>query len=480
MSKPMNFEDLKNIDFDENLEIENNEPQIVRDRSQYKNYSKSISLTVGYMLGVEENFLKMILEDEEEYEKLKNGWLENGAATIINHLNHLRSLIILNFKYVSRRTRITASDYTPIYLLDILKDDFSALKKSGIDFITGKNDLNEYLSLINNEIKKHIDKTKSLFPEWVNFKHIVNAFIMPPNIEDEAKKFQINQSFYPYQRYFNWRLPYDNGNIILSDNKLLEVLYESDHDKFIERSKVVDASETVKDNINEFLEYGTKIQIFVDGENTNPFALSAAIMSFTDEEIDKINKIIVYYDEKYSSKAWIMLQHFVQGVETEAIPVVRLKEEKSLVDHKLVAGVSKAVYQDDVDSVILCSSDSDFWSVIQDVKAKYLVMAESDKCGSDFKDVLRENNIFYCFLDRFKTPADNPFKKMVLRRVYQEKLNAALSEADINIKGMYEDTLRESYLELSEQEIKNTFDDVLKNFIMSLDENGRLKIEIKK
>lgn len=67
-----------------------------------------------------------------------------------------------------------------------------------------------------------------------------------------------------------------------------------------------------------------------------------------------------------------------------------------------------------------------------------------------------------------------------MRRVYQEKLDAALNEANINIKGMYEDTLRESYLDLSEQEIKNTFDDIVRNFVLSLNDDGSLKLEIKK
>ena len=35
---------------------------------------------------------------------------------------------------------------------------------------------------------------------------------------------------------------------------------------------------------------------------------------------------------------------------------------------------SKAVYKDDVDSIILASSDSDFWSVIEDVDANYFVL----------------------------------------------------------------------------------------------------------
>ena len=96
-----------------------------------------------------------------------------------------------------------------------------------IDFTTGRSDLNEYLRVINQEIEKRIDKTKSLYPDWVNFQNILNAFIMPKDIERESKKFSANRNYYPYQKYFYWRKPCNCGNIVLSDNKLLYVIYKN-------------------------------------------------------------------------------------------------------------------------------------------------------------------------------------------------------------------------------------------------------------
>lgn len=37
-----------------------------------------------------------------------------------------------------------------------------------------------------------------------------------------------------------------------------------------------------------------------------------------------------------------------------------------------------------MDSIILASSDSDFWSVIEDVDANYFILLEKTKYGSDF------------------------------------------------------------------------------------------------
>ena len=69
-----------------------------------------------------------------------------------------------------------------------------------------------------------------------------------------------------------------------------------------------------------------------------------------------------------------------------------------------------------MDSIILASSDSDFWSVIEDVDANYFVLLEKTKYGSDFKSLLWNNNIFYCYLDKFMTPEKDKFFDTVFKK----------------------------------------------------------------
>ena len=466
MSKGLTLEDLQNINFDENEDT-----IIANDKSHYQNYSKDIALTLGYLMGVREEQLERIPNTPEDYNRIIDEVSKNESARVIRHLNNIRSTIILGFKDISRRTRISAANYTPIYKIEYLEDDFKTLKKLGIDITTGRNDLVEYIKITNDEISKRIDKTKSLFPDWINFKHIKNAFIMPKDIETERKKFMANQTCYPYRKYFNWKTPYEAGNILLSDEKILDIIYYSDGAYFTESNKVVDASEHVKDSINEFIQLGYKVQIFIDGENTDPYKFVAALDSLSDDEIDKIDKIVVYYDKKYSTRAWQVLKHFSNGIEIEANAVERLLDEKSLVDHKLVAGVSKAVYQDRVDSIILCSSDSDFWSVIEDVNARYLVMAEIEKCGYDFKEVLREHDIFYCYLDRFKVPHDNKFFKMVFRKELQKQIDSAINELNINVRNLFNSAITESRADVSKQEKENIFNDYVKGLQIKIEDD---------
>lgn len=470
MAKKLTLEDLQSIDFDEE--------QLVKDRSGYRNYSKKNALIIGFLLGVKEEHLENIPNEPSEYHELATALNKNESAKIIRHLNNIRSNLILRFKQVSRTIRVTSKDYTPLYKIEYFENDFKELKKLGVDITTGRSDILEYLKIINNEISKRIDNIKSLFPDWINFKHIKAAFIMPQDIDNESKKFQANQNCYPYKRYFNWRSPSEMGNILLSDEKILDVIYYSNGAYFTDSNKVIDASDRVKDSINEFIEKGQKVQIFIDGENTDPYRFVAAIDSLTDNEIDKIDRIVVYYDAKYTSRAWTMLKHFVYDIEVEAVAVERLLDEKSLVDHKLVAGVSKAVYKESVDSIILCSSDSDFWSVIEDVSAKYLVMVETDKCGYDFKEVLREHDIFYCYLDRFQTPADNRFFKMVFRKELQKQIDESFNQLQIKGNELLQNAIRESRTNISKQERENIFNQYVKGLKVTVDKDDIIKIEV--
>ncbi len=78
-----------------------------------------------------------------------------------------------------------------------------------------------------------------------------------------------------------------------------------------------------------------------------------------------------------------------------------------------------------MDSIIFASSDSDFWSVIEDVDANYFVLLEKTKYVSDFKSLLWNNIIFYCYLDKFMTPEKDKFFDTVFKKEL-EKSNCKL------------------------------------------------------
>ena len=472
MARNITLEELKDIVIEENIEL----PKI-SDKSGYRKYSKNIALTVGFLLGVNEEAMMKRLESPDEFLPIKETLEKDEAAVAIRHLNNIRSNLMLHFKDVSRNLRNMNANFVPLDKMDIFKDDFKVISRMSIFIITGKSDINEYLKRINNEIVKRIDKVEKYFPEWVRFKHIRTMFTMPNNIEEESKKFQCNQSLYPFQRYFNWREPFDCGYILSTDLDLLSVIYKNGNETFTDTDRVCDASDKVKNNINEFINTASKVQVFIDGENADPYRFASAIDSLKDHEIEKINKIVVYYDSEHTTKAWTSLKHFTYGIEVEAIPVERINNNKSLVDHSLVWGVSKAIFQEKVDSIILVSSDSDFWSVIdasEDVR--YLVMVESEKCGYDFKNLLRNKDVFYCYLDKFMTPDDDRFFNLV----FKTELEKILKERFIlgNANELLADALQSCRAEASKAEKDMLFEKYIKTLSLGIDRDGEFFVKI--
>jgi uncharacterized LabA/DUF88 family protein len=466
------MEDLKDLMIEENIDLPETE-----DRSAYRNYSKNIALTVGFLLGVSDESLMKRLENSEEYLPIKEALEKNEDAVAIRHLNNIRSNLILHFKEVSLNLRNMNATFTPLDRTELFKDDFRVLNRMSIYIITGKPDINEYLKRINNEIIRRIDKTEKLFPDWVRFRHIRTMFIMPNNIEEESKKFQANQSLYPFQRYFYWREPFDCGYILSTDRDLLTVIYRNGNEIFTDGDRVCDASDNVKNNINEFINSASKIQVFIDGENADPYRFASAIESLKDHEIEKINKIVVYYDSEHTTKAWTMLKHFTYGVEVETVPVERIVENKSLVDHRLVMGVSKAIYKEDVDSIILVSSDSDFWSVIdasEDVR--YLVMVESEKCGHEFRNLLRDKDVFYCYLDRFITPDDDKFFKIVFKHELEKIISDNFSLG--NARELLSSVLHSCRAGVSKAEEDMLFEKYIKTLSLRINSEGNFVLEI--
>ncbi len=472
MAKGMSLEDLKDFIEEESFDL----PEI-SDKSALRKYSKNIALTIGILLGVHEEQLVRRLEFPDEFTPVKEAVLKNEDAVAIRHLNNIRSNLMLHFKDVSRSLRNLSASFTPLDKMELFKEDFKVINKMSISIITGKTDINEYLKRINTEIVKRIDKTESLFPEWVRFKHIRTMFTMPSNIEEESKKFQSNQSLYPFQRYFYWREPFDCRYILSTDFDLLSVIYRNGNETFNDTDRVCDASDNVKNNINEFINRASKIQVFIDGENADPYRFASAIESLKDHEIEKINKIVVYYDSEHTTKAWTMLKHFTYGIEVEAIPVDRVTESKSLVDHRLVFGISKAIYKEDVDSVILVSSDSDFWSVIDaSDDVRYLVMVESEKCGFEFKSLLWDKDVFYCYLDKFITPDDDRFFNLVFKSELEKKLKERFTLG--NAKELLSSVLFACRATVSKAEEDMLFEKYIKNIVVRINHDGDFILEI--
>ncbi len=446
--------------------------KVLDDSKLYQSVQKGVSLTVAFLIGTKMNFLVDNNPDKKEFfDELKN----NTDAVIIRALCNIRSNLMLNYTSTDNNIRFNMLN---LDRMDIYSDDVRTLERCGIYIIKANCRVERYIMDINMLISQKISLVKDLFPEWVKWDYIKSLFIMPKgqlseSVRSESKKFSNMRLYYPFTRYINWH-PIDEGNILLNDEKFMKILYRQYDDEFKDISKVKDASETVKTNIYDFIHDNKSTVIVVDCENSDAYKLASVLTQLDSNEIEHINKIILY-DDSHTTKAWAFLGK-ITNIPVEHIMVDRIKENKSLVDMKMCADVSASFYRDNITSFILCSSDSDFWALISSLPlAKFLVMIEYSKCGPDIKNALIDNGTYYCAIDDFCTGNIKNFKMAVL---HSELVSRVKDIVDINTREMLDDIFQSLRMDISEAEKQNFYKKYIQNMQLHIDKNGIMKIKV--
>ena len=129
-----------------------------------------------------------------------------------------------------------------------------------------------------------------------------------------------------------------------------------------------------------------------------------------------------------------------------------------------------------MDSVILVSSDSDYWALIQTLAdIDFLVMVERRKSGNDILNALEQRNIVYCFLDDFCTNASYTIKTETILQELRSRLDAALS---VNINEMLDDVIHNTWVQMTPKEKQAFYDRYIKTARLALEPCGNLKIVI--
>ncbi len=375
--------------------------------------TKDLVTTVAYMVGVPKEHLE--ISYRESCGTLLDVLYGNKEATIVRCLCRLRTVLFKRFKATDTEMRYNLKNIYSLEWFD--QDDIKTLTKWDIPIIKANSSSEKYMNLFNDLISQHIESCRNLFYDWVKWEYIKNLFVIPGYKRNavmklEQKKFMENLNCYPYHCYIYFE-PHEIGNIFYNDGKFLMELYGQNGDSFTDRSKYKDAHEETKDTIYSFIRSSSKVSVVVDCENSDVFKLYAVLKNLDQDELDKIEKIILY-DDAHTTCAWDYLGMFT-CIPVEHIEVERVTKTKSLVDVKLTAGVCNAFYRENVTSFILLSSDSDFWGLISALpEASFLVMYEYAKCGQAIKDALETIDVFHCSLDDFRTDNTQEFKTFVL------------------------------------------------------------------
>ena len=444
-------------------------------RNNYRNSTYSIVSTVGYLIGVPKQYFvheqgKLSLELFDQLDKDKN-------ARIIRNLCMLRTAIELNYReanyriYNDLKNLHTMPDLIPQDCLTQLEDD-------GVPIIKANCKLNQYSIDINRHITNRINNCKDLF-HWLRWDYIKDLFIMPnglteAGIKAAAAEYYANKGRYPYQVYINWSYG-DHGNILFNDKKFATLLYEANEDCFTDLSKVTDASDLTKESIYDFLEDSDRTVVMVDCENSDPYKLYAMLNNLDQQALlDRIYKIILC-DDVNTTTAWDILERFT-NIPVEHLEIERVSNRKSIVDQALSVQAVVEHFENNADSIMLFSSDSDYWGLYGRLKkVRYYVMVENGKFGTDNRNALMEAGIPFCYIDDFCTGNSNKIKTDAMQREITKFLEETVN---FNVHDMLHNAYLATRAEMSDVEKKQFYDRYIKNMRLVIDKDGNVSVAL--
>lgn len=436
--------------------------------------TKEIVTTIGYMIGVKKNILEQCFG--EEYHELLQTLYVNKETSIIRYLCKLRTTLMQKFKKTDDEMRFNLKNLNSMDFYD--QDNIKQLEKWGFEIIKPNNRSEKYMLDLAGLISANIDNCFELFPDWVNWNYIKDLFVIPQYtkkgvLKSEFNIYMKNIEYYPFQMYIHWE-PEDHGSILYTDGKFLGIIYRQHNDIFTDFTKYKDAHSETKNNIYDFIDRSYKTAIAVDCENSDVYKLYSVLKNLNQDELSKIEKIVLY-DDYHTTSGWDWLEKFTK-IPIEHIEVNRVTDQKSLVDIKMTAGVCTDYYENNITSFILVSSDSDYWGLISTLtKAEFLVMYEHSKCGQAIKRALSEHNIYYCSIDDFCSGNIEELKKAVLFSCLEKYLPEIIS---LNGKELVRKIYEEARISASEKEMENFYDRYIKTLRLRVDNDGNFTVEI--
>lgn len=413
--------------------------------NSFENYRSELVTTIGFLIGLRDD----LLENQTNFDRSKLAELRtNEDALIIRHLALLRNLFLKHYEEINKEK---FSNITPLDKMGTLLNEESIifLRERGLEtaLVNYKNGNNITLNIayINQYILDNINRIKPLIPEWVKFEYIRNLFLMQGcyagqkgcNIETRAEQqsiikkihtargeFLSNRYAYPFQTFITWPIDFKekNGNILFNDAKFLKLLYGANRDIFKATEYVIDAKSESKASIYDFVERAKQIAVFVDCENVDPYCFAATLLNLDRDNLDKIKQIVLY-DDVNTSTAWDFFDKIIT-LPIEHIEINRVLDSKSLVDITMTAGVCKEFYKENTESIILVSSDSDFWGLITSLPlARFYILNESRKTSHVITDKLDAYQIDHCYMDDFAQDKVQKFKTSVLMNSLIKRIN---------------------------------------------------------
>ena len=135
----------------------------------------------------------------------------------------------------------------------------------------------------------------------------------------------------------------------------------------------------------------------------------------------------------------------------------------------------KAHIQDNADGIILASSDSDFFSLIECLReVKFMVLAERDKISNTAIDEYEKTGVFVCMIDDFTSH---------LGDIQKGALNVGVSNyltdhLNVNLNELLDEMYQKLRLDYSTKEKAKIRDNMIRNLKVQVDIDGELSIKV--
>lgn len=407
----------------------------------YLNNTYEIVSKVGFLIGIRKEIFETSSLDLEWYKIIS----QDRAARIIRNLCILRTDLLRRYKKIEDEIAVNKKNLDSMSEL-INQAAIRSLKNDGINIIHDDWDRKRYLVYINSKIKNYIYLCQRWFPIWLKWEYIRDAITVS---DEQTEDYYIKHvEYFPYQMYLCINLT-KYGNILYNDKKFVTILYKIFGDRFADTSKVSDASNNTRISIHNFIAQSKRAAIVVDCENADPYKLYSMLSTLPANDSDKIIKIILYNDI-HTSDVWKILNRFLD-VSIEHQMIKRIKENKSLVDIKLTAGTCREYYNNQIESFILVSSDSDFWGLITSMhECRFMTLIEYEKCSSVIVEAMKEKNIPYCYLDDFcSSNLENLQAEILLTEI-----RSYLKNSKISIDALLNRAIKNTRVNLTAEELE--------------------------
>ena len=400
--------------------------------------TNSVSFRMCYLLGVDVEYLKR--DFKEEYNKTNELKLfENYVdAKTLRSLNRVRQSFIVDFANDIKKGKGIKEFSTNV------KEDVLFLKDKGIDLEKAfkqvsledfLNYLGDMISVIQYKVLFDLEvpyveemQTCFDFPDMKNTKLVdivssyqelgnpYNIYIYrSENIRQTLKYFyhtdknmiysvhsMINKALkdedfqYSYEYRATMGEDIDSSMVINSEELLKKytevpsvsniVKIEIPHPLMLNK-KVQNIAYSIMDYIKD-----STIEIFVDCDNIEFFKFITFLSTI--DSMDTVKSLVLVIDEK-SNYLWRVFEKFYTGnLQIRSISVPRLKEQKSVADIILTKEVCYSVYKNNINRVLLVSSDSDFFGLVSALpEISFGVCYTANAMGAEYLNYLHSQNI---------------------------------------------------------------------------------------